>query len=42
MRLLDVSEVSLCTYEAVATSPGACELHDADTEDSDILMPEEL
>ncbi|CAE7154789.1 PSL4 [Symbiodinium pilosum] len=28
VELLDVSETSLCTYEAVASTPGACELED--------------
>ncbi|CAE7815834.1 Prkcsh [Symbiodinium sp. CCMP2456] len=37
--LLDVSEVSLCTYEAVAGTPGACEVDLDPGDDELVLMP---
>ena len=39
LRLLDVSEVSLCTYEAIATTPGACEVDLEPEDDELVLMP---
>ncbi|CAE7394727.1 Prkcsh [Symbiodinium microadriaticum] len=38
--LLDVSEVSLCTYEAVAGTPGACEVDLEPEDDELVLMPD--
>lgn len=36
--LIDISEPSLCTYQAVATSPNACELEDAQTVDHESII----